>query len=336
MKILLLTTQPDWSSWRNKLSACRGGLGIARNIGKVVIEKRTYDLGKPPVAGGKIDRAWFNKLTLQAKKEGFQGVVLHFGETEARRWKIKNGLRGSTINDEVMGEMWLNADEKSKITYDDGRKVDRFVKVFLHECSHWFAKRLLGQEDQTHYWDYERHNIALAFTAYTFPLGLIERITQAFRKERVTLPLPSKYWTKKSISQGYAVPNTLYKSGIHAGVDFAVPEGTPIYAPTDGRIEHIWKDHPTIGNGCTYEFHYRGRLQTIRCMHMKKVPNIGSLRRGTIIGYTGNTGQSTGPHLHIELWKGGYDYETLLDKDTILETLINPYVFFGVLATNRN
>jgi len=71
-------------------------------------------------------------------------------------------------------------------------------------------------------------------------------------------------------------------------------------------------------------------------MHMKKVPNIGSLRRGTIIGYTGNTGQSTGPHLHIELWKGGYDYETLLDKDTILETLINPYVFFGVLATNRN
>jgi len=174
MKILLLTTQPDWSSWRNKLSACRGGLGIARNIGKVVIEKRTYDLGKPPVAGGKIDRAWFNKLTLQAKKEGFQGVVLHFGETEARRWKIKNGLRGSTINDEVMGEMWLNADEKSKITYDDGRKVDRFVKVFLHECSHWFAKRLLGQEDQTHSLGSHRKNHASFQEGTRYPTSPVE------------------------------------------------------------------------------------------------------------------------------------------------------------------
>lgn len=180
MKILLLTTQPNWKSWNDKLTACRAGLGLAKNIGTVVIDKEKYTYGKPVVVKGRLDHTWFNKLSSDAKKRGYDAVVLHCTEKEAKRWKMQDGLRGVAINDEIFGELWLNANERTVVTYKSGRKVNRFVKVFLHECSHWIAKRLLVQEDKTHYWDYELNAIHLAFTTYTFPLGLMDRLRRFF------------------------------------------------------------------------------------------------------------------------------------------------------------
>lgn len=333
MKILLLTTQPNWQSWEKKLAACRGGLEIAKNLGESRIDLETYRYSQPPTAGGKIDRAWFNKLTIMARKRGYQGVVLHFSREQSEKWGIRDGLRGSTINDEVMGEMWLSANEHDRITYDDGRRVNRFVKVFLHECSHWFAKRLIGQQDKTHYWDYERHNVALAFTEYTFKKGLIDSIIGIFIPERLITPLESDLWATCNISQGYAVENDTYASGIHNGVDLAVPVGTKLYAPTDGRVTRVWERHKTMGNACLYEFYWHGRLFTMRCLHLRAVPTVRSRRRGSLIGYTGNTGMSTGAHLHVELWRGGYDVDVLYSKQTVLDTLVNPFVFFNSLAT---
>ena len=176
MKILILTTQPHWKSWDDKLAACRAGLELAKNIGKVVIDVQEYTLGKPKVVKGRLDHTWFNQLSTDAKKKGYDAVVLHCSQLEAKRWKMQDGLRGVAINDEIFGELWLNANENTFVKYKNGRKVNRFVKVFLHECSHWIAKRLLLQEDKTHYWDYERYAIHLAFTTYTFPIGLMDRL----------------------------------------------------------------------------------------------------------------------------------------------------------------
>lgn len=90
-------------------------------------------------------------------------------------------------------------------------------------------------------------------------------------------------------------------SRLHAGVDFAAPTGTPIYAAGDGRVERIgWVN----GYGNYVEIRHNGRLATAYA-HLSRFGD--SLERGSrvsqgdVIGYVGATGQATGPHLHYEV-----------------------------------
>ncbi len=85
----------------------------------------------------------------------------------------------------------------------------------------------------------------------------------------------------------------------HQGQDFSVPTGTPIFAPADGVVKrayyiggfgnHIKLDHAS-GYSTTF-----AHLSKMFVRHGQKV------KRGDIIGETGNTGRSTAPHLHYEV-----------------------------------
>ena len=87
----------------------------------------------------------------------------------------------------------------------------------------------------------------------------------------------------------------------HQGVDFAAPTGTPILAAGDGTIEQsglngFYGNYVRIRH--TKEF-------STAYAHMSRITaQEGSrVRQGQVIGYVGNTGRSTGPHLHYEILK---------------------------------
>ncbi|CUX95982.1 Murein DD-endopeptidase MepM [Candidatus Gullanella endobia] len=86
----------------------------------------------------------------------------------------------------------------------------------------------------------------------------------------------------------------------HRGVDFAVPIGTPLLAVGDGEVIVSKRDN-TAGNYVTIR---HGRQYITRYMHLKKlfVKPGQKVKRGDRIALSGNTGRSTGPHLHYELW----------------------------------
>ncbi|WON78376.1 murein DD-endopeptidase MepM [Serratia sp. UGAL515B_01] len=86
----------------------------------------------------------------------------------------------------------------------------------------------------------------------------------------------------------------------HKGVDFAMPAGTPVLAVGDGEVV-IAKRSGAAGN---YVAIRHGRQYTTRYMHLKKllVKPGQKVKRGDRIALSGNTGRSTGPHLHYELW----------------------------------
>lgn len=89
----------------------------------------------------------------------------------------------------------------------------------------------------------------------------------------------------------------------HYGTDFATPTGTPVRAPADGRIiRRGW--HPYGGNYIVID---HGQGYETRYLHLHRIQvNRGvEVKRGQIIGQTGNTGRSTGPHLHYELHING-------------------------------
>lgn len=95
----------------------------------------------------------------------------------------------------------------------------------------------------------------------------------------------------------------------HLGIDFAVPVGTPIYAPAEGVVVEgrerpqgsvegfgswIWLDcQATIGLDLIF-----GHVQGDRTV----VKAGDRVKAGDLIGHTGNEGESTGPHLHFETW----------------------------------
>lgn len=86
----------------------------------------------------------------------------------------------------------------------------------------------------------------------------------------------------------------------HRGVDFAVPIGTPVLAVGDGEVI-IAKNGGAAGN---YVAIRHGRQYMTRYMHLRKalVKPGQKVKRGDRIALSGNTGRSTGPHLHFEIW----------------------------------
>jgi len=91
---------------------------------------------------------------------------------------------------------------------------------------------------------------------------------------------------------------------MHTGIDFAAAIGTPIYATADGTIDKA--DVSFSGYGKVIEidhgFGYRTRYAH---MHGFAVRLGQKVKRGDLIGYVGDTGLSTAPHLHYEVFVNG-------------------------------
>ena len=100
----------------------------------------------------------------------------------------------------------------------------------------------------------------------------------------------------------------------HKGVDFRAPTGTPIPAAGAGRIV---KRGYNSGHGNFVRIRHNGSFETLYA-HMSKFAkgvNVGTtVRQGQIIGYSGSTGLSTGPHLHYEIIKDGKHVNPLTVK----------------------
>ena len=86
----------------------------------------------------------------------------------------------------------------------------------------------------------------------------------------------------------------------HHGIDYAGPVGTPIKASYDGHVIFMGTKG---GYGKTVIIKHRGGYKTLYA-HLSRYNNVmrdATVKKGTIIGYMGNTGRSTGPHLHFGL-----------------------------------
>lgn len=86
----------------------------------------------------------------------------------------------------------------------------------------------------------------------------------------------------------------------HRGLDFAANTGTPIYAPADGVIEVTRPSNKGSGNFLKLN-HSLGFATTYSHMSKFNVKRGKFVRKGDLIGWSGNTGLSTGPHLHYEI-----------------------------------
>lgn len=93
----------------------------------------------------------------------------------------------------------------------------------------------------------------------------------------------------------------LKRKEFHPGIDLAASIGTPIYAPASGVVEFSGYSNNGYGHNVIL-LHNFGFKSVFAHMTRKDVVKAGDfVNKGDLIGYTGNTGLSTGPHLHYEV-----------------------------------
>lgn len=103
------------------------------------------------------------------------------------------------------------------------------------------------------------------------------------------------------VTQAWGRPNPRYKAGRHTGIDFGMPVGTQLNSITEGTVVDTSFDK-SYGNKVVVEYTHNGvKYQDWYC-HLDKaeVAKGAAVRVGQPIGKSGNTGNSTGPHLHLE------------------------------------
>ncbi len=124
-------------------------------------------------------------------------------------------------------------------------------------------------------------------------------------------PVPSAYAKASCVSSWFG-PRNLSISPYHYGIDFAVPKGTPVYAADGGIVINAYTVEQTAG---TSSWSYgtfiliqhvsddgKIDMRTIYAHLSKLSVKVGDVvTKGQLIGYSGATGNVTGPHLHFEL-----------------------------------
>lgn len=137
-----------------------------------------------------------------------------------------------------------------------------------------------------------------------------EIIALAKRKEEMLASIPAIQPVSnkelKRLASGFGMRiHPIYKvKKMHTGVDFSAPIGTPIYATGDGKIKMTKKTYKGYGRQVEID---HGFGFVTKYAHMKKwiVKKGQKVKRGELIGYVGNSGSSTAPHLHYEVIKNG-------------------------------
>lgn len=100
----------------------------------------------------------------------------------------------------------------------------------------------------------------------------------------------------------------------HEGIDFAASRGSEIYATADGVV--VYSDWKSGGYGLTVIVDHGYGFQTLYAHNSENAVQVGDkIKRGQVLAYVGNTGNSTGPHVHYEvhLWGTAVDPEDYLD-----------------------
>jgi Peptidase family M23 len=107
------------------------------------------------------------------------------------------------------------------------------------------------------------------------------------------------------LTAGFGDGGGLWSSGYHTGLDFAAPSGTPIMAVANGVVTSVGYEG-AYGNQTIVTL--QDGTEIWYCHQTSYAVSVGdNVVAGEVIGYVGSTGNTTGPHLHLEVRPGGGD-----------------------------
>jgi len=241
------------------------------------------------------------------------------GSLQGRLDERETELRSETIEGEVRSSLWGALTERGH----SPALVDVIVDVFAYDIDFFTATR----EGDRFALVVERHEIDGELVRYGRVLAAEYRGEAAGELrvlwweppggegryvddegqgvERTMVKSPLKYARVTSGFDPKRMHPVLHRVKSHQGVDYGAPEGTPVWAAAKGKIVFRAKKG---GAGNMVILRHPGGLKTLY-MHLQSFAEgqrVGDeVKAKTVIGYVGQTGLATGPHLHFGMQKNG-------------------------------
>lgn len=331
MKLLVLTTDPTLDSWDSlppyKRQVLHALPGFTLDIKYVNVMPVVY-------APGYISHVWYEDLIMPYFNKGYDIIGLHMGDLQRKLAGIKPTLRGANPRTgKEYGDFYFWADE-----HTDRLGYPQFVQTLLHEIKHEYHQQT-GTPDDTHAahkanpditeamreldWSkYQpvRMNLKKQVSLYERVLDLYKQLVALERPKQLLHPVAD---FKDAVSQEYGVRNSRYlQTRHHIGLDLATPIGTPVVACTDGVITKTGYTK-TLGYYCHFTYQKDGLTYVDRYLHLKEKPQLATYKQGDILAITGNSGMSTGPHIHIDIHKLRVDI-SVLTADNFRQYTVDP------------
>lgn len=144
-------------------------------------------------------------------------------------------------------------------------------------------------------------------------LPSLESTKEAFLNYQHILDITPSIWPteSKKITSTFGVRSDPFtgRAAFHSGIDFGGDRGDPIYAAADGVVTLSERGYP-YGNNIIID---HGRGVKTRYLHLnERLVEVGdTVKKGQLIGELGNTGRSTGPHLHYEVIVNGENVDPM-------------------------
>lgn len=209
-------------------------------------------------------------VTETLRKGGIDNATIN-GVNQIMNWKGAKPRNGEKVRALVQYEYVGNERVSDKIIKTLGVRVTANGKNYfaIPYQNSWYDDKGFREQVST-------------FNRY--PFTSVPRITSKFNPAR------------KNPVTGRVTP--------HNGIDFGVPRGTPVIAPGDGVVTRVASQPSGAGNYIIIQ--HNSTYSTVYMHLTRSLVSVGQkVRKGERIALTGNTGRSTGPHLHYEIHVNG-------------------------------
>ncbi len=224
-----------------------------------------------------------------------------FSEIESKEYLITNSLYSDGINNNIPNQILIKLIQLFSFDLDFQRDIRKDTQVSVS-----YEKIFTENENKYFFGDiqYARvtiKNNTLEYFKFLTDDGYIDyfnREGKNVKKSILKTPLDgaklsSTYGMRKHPISGF--------NKMHKGIDFAAPQGTPVYAGGNGVIEMAGRNGG-YGNYIRIRHNNEYKTAYAHLSGFKKGISKGvRVNQGEVIGYVGSTGRSTGPHLHYEI-----------------------------------
>lgn len=174
--------------------------------------------------------------------------------------------------------------------------ADRYADIRKNNIGH--ADLVIALHEKV---DKVRRKLYIESKSQDEVVNLAEKKEKLYASIPAIQPVANKQLIALASGFGWRVHPVYKVKKMHNGIDFAASIGTPIYATADGTVTE--RDVKFSGYGkmvlIDHGFGYRTRYAHMHDFAVKKGQHV---KRGDLIGYVGNTGLSTAPHLHYEVF----------------------------------
>ncbi len=258
-------------------------LTMAMAVGLLMLYSNYFESPKEVILKSEVKEMEFYFEELQKKVTDLDKILVNMAYRDDNIYRV---VLGSEPIDKSIREAGVGGVDR----YEDIKSKD-----IIHED---IIVKLNESIDQL------RRKVYIESKSHDEIVGLADNKEKLFAAIPAIQPIPKKATVVLASGFGIRI-HPIYKvRKMHSGIDFAAPIGTPIYAAADGVIDNIEVSFTGYGKKVEIDhgFGYRTRYAH---MHGFAVRNGQRVKRGELIGFVGDTGLSTAPHLHYEVFING-------------------------------